>query len=196
MVHMKNRKKLIIALAALICLLIAVLGSHAYLTAETTTRNIITTGGVTIEIKEYADEDMTTPFEDVSGAMPATSVVKIVVLDNIGTSPAWVRIKVDTAVAAADGTALTADSILSLDIDSENWTYSDGWYYWNTALEPGESTTPLFRHVSFNADMQNEYQNSTAEVSVTAQAVQYANNGETVLEAQGWPGEPTGGDGV
>ena len=35
--------------------------------------------------------------------------------------------------------------------------------------------------------MGNEYQNATATVDVLAQAVQTANNGESVMEAQGWP---------
>ena len=35
--------------------------------------------------------------------------------------------------------------------------------------------------------MGNEYQNATATVDVFAQAVQTANNGATVMAAQGWP---------
>ena len=35
--------------------------------------------------------------------------------------------------------------------------------------------------------MGNEYQNSTAAIDVKADAVQTANNGETALDAVGWP---------
>ena len=35
--------------------------------------------------------------------------------------------------------------------------------------------------------MGNEYQNAKAMIDITAIAVQSANNGETVLEATGWP---------
>ena len=35
--------------------------------------------------------------------------------------------------------------------------------------------------------MGNEYQNATATVNVSAQAVQNANNGDTVMDAKGWP---------
>ena len=41
--------------------------------------------------------------------------------------------------------------------------------------------------MTFKADMGNEYQNATATVDVSAQAVQTANNGATVMDAQGWP---------
>ena len=45
----------------------------------------------------------------------------------------------------------------------------------------------MFTKVTFNAAMGNEYQNATATVDVAAQAVQTANNGSTVTDAQGWP---------
>ena len=35
--------------------------------------------------------------------------------------------------------------------------------------------------------MSNEYQYSTAAIDVKADAVQTANNGETALDAAGWP---------
>ena len=35
--------------------------------------------------------------------------------------------------------------------------------------------------------MGNEYQGATATVDVLAQAVQTAHNGDTVVDAQGWP---------
>ena len=41
--------------------------------------------------------------------------------------------------------------------------------------------------VSFAADMGDEYQDAAATVDVFAQAVQTANNGDTVMTAQGWP---------
>ena len=54
-------------------------------------------------------------------------------------------------------------------------------------MKSGEVTEPLFKSVEFAASMGNEYQNSTAQVYVFAQATQTANNGETVQEANGWP---------
>ena len=43
--------------------------------------------------------------------------------------------------------------------------------------------------VTFAPEMGNEYQGSTAHIDVKADAVQVANNGETVLDALGWPQE-------
>ena len=48
----------------------------------------------------------------------------------------------------------------------------------------------LFEQVSFvGTKMGNEYQLCTVVIDVTVQAVQMANNGESVLEAIGWPAD-------
>ena len=41
--------------------------------------------------------------------------------------------------------------------------------------------------MTFDVKMDNRYQGSTATVDVVAQAVQTANNGDTVMDAKGWP---------
>ena len=55
------------------------------------------------------------------------------------------------------------------------------------ALEKSETTAPLFDEIVFSPTMGNDYQNSTAAVTIYVQAVQTANNGNTVWEAAGWP---------
>ena len=75
---------------------------------------------------------------------------------------------------------------MELTRSTNHWTEKDGYYYYTKPLKPGEVTAPIFTAVTFNADMGNEYQNATATVDVFAQAVQTANNGATVMDAQGW----------
>ena len=78
--------------------------------------------------------------------------------------------------------------LVELNLNQNDWKLGqDGYYYYNQALKPGEVTKPIFTAVTFNANMGNEYQKATASVDVSAQAVQTANNGSTVLEAAGWP---------
>ena len=54
-------------------------------------------------------------------------------------------------------------------------------------LTPGNTTEYLFSSVKFSESMDNMYQYSKAIIEVTAQATQVANNGDSVLEAAGWP---------
>ena len=70
---------------------------------------------------------------------------------------------------------------------TENWTEKDGWYYYNEALQPGESTKPLFTTVVFAPSMDNLYRNAQATVVVDVEATQFVHNGQSALEAAGWP---------
>lgn len=183
------KKRLFVAALACICITALAGGTLAYYTAENTAHNVITTGGIDIALQEWADTDKTTPFPEdgVNDVMPGTSVTKIVEVKNTGANDAYIRVKVDKSIDLA-GEGTPDLSLLALDMNQADWTAGeDGYYYYNEVLAPGEVTAPLFTTVSFDTGMDNLYQNSAAEVDVAAYAVQADNNGDTVLEAQGWP---------
>ena len=180
------KKKLLILSLAAICLAITAIGTLAYFTSEGTAHNVITTGGVEIAVQEWADENKQTPFEDLKGIMPGMTVTKIAEIKNTGASDAWVRVKVEKNIKL-QGKGTPDTGLVELTLNTTDWTEKDGYYYYKEALKPGEVTAPIFTAVTFKPDMGNEYQNATATVDVTAQAVQTANNGATVMDAQGWP---------
>lgn len=183
------KKRLFVAALACICITALAGGTLAYYTAENTAHNVITTGGIDIALQEWADTDKTTPFPEdgVNDVMPGTSVTKIVEVKNTGANDAYIRVKVDKSIDLA-GEGIPDLSLLALDMNQADWTAGeDGYYYYNEVLAPGEVTAPLFTTVSFDTGMDNLYQNSAAEVDVAAYAVQADNNGDTVLEARGWP---------
>lgn len=184
------KRRAFAAALIVICLAISAIGTLAYYTAEERAHNVITTGGVEIEVHEWADEEKTEPFPEdgVDDVTPGLEVTKIVEVENTGASAAWIRVLLEMTVTAADGeTELSAD-LVELDYNTEKWTLGDdGYWYYNEALEPGDTTEPLFTTVTFAAEMGNEYQESTCVIDITAQAVQSANNGDSALEAVGWP---------
>ena len=181
-----KRKILILSVLA-ICIATLAAGTLAYYNAETTAHNVITTGGVEIAVQEWADEAKTQPFEDLMGVMPDATVTKIAEVKNTGASDAWIRVRVDKAIKLAGAGEVDLDMVEVI-VDRTYWTDGhDGYYYYHSALKPGETTEPIFSEVTFNAYMGNEYQNATATVDVVAQAVQMANNGKTAMEAVGWP---------
>ena len=117
-------------------------------------------------------------------------VSKIVQVKNIGGQSAWIRVSVDKTIQLAEGVDGDVDlSLISYDLNTDFWTEKDGFYYYNTILQPNEVTEPLFTKVIFSATMSNMYQNSKAVIDVTAQATQVANNGTCALDAAGWPAE-------
>ena len=183
---MKRRIFALAVLAIYVATLAA--GTIAYFTSAGTAHNVITTGAVAIELKEWADEAKTKPFENLDNVMPGTDATKIAEVKNTGESPAWIRVKLEKSITLKEGGEADL-SLLGLDINTTGWTEKDGYYYYNEILQPGETTAPLFTKVTFDAKMGNEYQNAKAEIDLTAQAVQSANNGKTVMEAAGWPGD-------
>lgn len=187
-------KKRIVTLALIVALIaVAAVGSSAYFTAQSKETNVITAGNVKIDLIEMqipADGGEPVPFENVDGVMPGASVSKIVTVKNTGDNAAWVRVSVAKAIELREGVAGEADlSLVSFDVNREYWTEQDGYYYYNAQLKPGAETEPLFTAVSFAAEMGNMYQESTATVSVSAQATQVVHNGGSALEAAGWPAE-------
>ena len=122
------KKKLLILSLLAICIATLAAGSLAYFTANGTAHNVITTGGVAIELHEWADEDKTKPFEDLTDVMPGTAVTKLAEVENTGANDVWVRVKLDVAVVL-DGEELPTEPV-ELDINTDDWTRGeDGYYY-------------------------------------------------------------------
>ena len=198
------KKKVLLLLVLALCLTATTAGTLAYFNDDVTAHNVITSGGVNIAIVEkqaVPGNDGTTelkdfPKEGITGVMPGTSVSKIVKVKNTGASEAWIRVKVDAGITSAptgqnpNGAALST-SVMAYDIQSNDWEYKDGYYYYKQPVASGELTAALFNAVTFSKTMDNTYQNCTANIEISAQAVQTANNGATVLEAKGWPGDDT-----
>ena len=181
------KRKLLILSVLAICIAIVAAGTLAYFTADDTAHNVITSGSVEIALNEWADEAKQTPFEDLEGIMPGMTVTKIAEVTNTGASDAWVRVLITKDILPAGDVEVDPDMV-QLSLNTTDWTLgTDGYYYYNKALAPGETTAPILTAVTFEPTMGNEYQNATATVDVSAQAVQTANNGTTAQTAAGWP---------
>lgn len=188
------KKKLIAAALLVIGIAILSAGTIAYFTSQTTAHNVITSGGVDIVLEEWADEDCTLPYTDKAvPVMPGQSITKIVTVKNTD-ADAFVRAQFHISVFNADGEKIDPKELpnLSKAVVIEcgaDWEKgADGWYYYAEPLEVGQVTPALFSEVVFDGpNMTNEYQNCTVTVDVVAQAVQVANNGESALDAKGWP---------
>jgi len=172
-------------------------GTMAYFTAENVAHNVITSSKVDIHLNEITlkvdpETGESIPFENVTGVMPNEKIDKIVSVENINRSaPAFIRVMVKTDIKLAeiytDKQEYVDYSLIYIDFNKDNWTYQDGYWYYNKVLDTSAETEPLFTKVEFSKDMGNIYQNAEVTVHVIAQAVQNENNpGETALTAQGW----------
>ena len=188
-------KKRIFAFAVVvICLSILASTTLAYFTDTAVARNVITSGGVDIAIEEWQETPaglIPYPSQPIT-VMPGISVSKIVTVRNQD-AQSFIRVKLVLTLKDATGkemeiTSETMEKIIHLIMNNQDWTEKDGWWYYGSAVNTGEATKPLMTGVSFDGiNMTNEYQKCTLEIHVYAQAVQTANNGNTVMEAAGWP---------
>lgn len=188
------KKRLFAVSVMLICVSILASTTLAYFTDVGIARNVITTGGVGIQIVEQQLEDgALKPYPaDPIPVMPGVDVSKIVSVTSVD-QPAWIRAKYTITVLDAQGNRVNfpaadlADAVI-IQPEAGKWTQKDGWFYYADALGAGAATSPLFTEVSFSGpDMGNEYQNCRIVIDVLAQAVQYTHNSGSALTAEGWP---------
>ena len=192
-----KKKILVVAMLAVLAS-IAATGTLAYFTTEESAVNVITSGGIAIEIveKTKADSGAEVDFQEegLINVMPGTSASKIVRIKNTGKSEAWIRVKMESRIVSADGQELPLEigknekePVMERTI-LEGWIDGgDGYYYYNEPVGPEDLTKELIDTVKFNPAMGNEYQGCTANIEISAQAVQTANNGTKVTDAKGWP---------
>ena len=200
---MKRRKAVLTAALALLVALVA-FGTAAFFSGEAHVTNVITTGKIDITLNEYTkegDQLVAWPSKGITGVMPGQSVDKLVSVESVaGSSDAWVRVKVESTITAADGKEnLSTSGMLVFDIQPGWVAGADGYYYYSKPLTAGWTTPELFTKVTFDPSMPNEYQGCTVKVDVFAQAVQVKNNtgtGETPItelttsnynQIAGWP---------
>lgn len=192
---MKRNKRIIAVLAITSILTVMVFQTLAFFTAEDTALNRVTMGNVALILNDDTIDPETEdlepfPEEGFNLVMPGDVVDKIVSVTNDGDNPIWVRIKLDRSIILAGEAADVDFNVLGLDLNDEDWTEgTDGWFYYNEILAPGETTENLFTQVTFPTSLGNAFMNAKVEIDVLAQGVQSQNNGVTVQEAAGWPAE-------
>ena len=120
--------------------------------------------------------------------IPGDVVSKVVTVENVCDHPFYLRVKL---VYGASATELPAEDCFKLDINTENWLYKDGWYYYTGVLQPGEETPEVFSHVEIvGSKVDKSYIGKTLQLTVKAQAVQSENNpieNDDTTTAKGWP---------
>jgi len=179
----RRRQKIVLFAMVMICIAVLASGTMAFFTAEETAYNVITTGVLSMDLVEETADGQPWPEEGVSGVMPGMQVDKIPYVVNDGGIDFWTRICVTMKVSGGDA---LSDRYISLNINRDKWTEKDGYYYYKSALKPGEETEPLFTKVSFAQNMPNKYMNARIEIDVHAEAVQSRNNGSSAVTAAGW----------
>ena len=183
------KKKTIIILIVL-CLITIISVTYAYIVRETNTSSIITFGSLKMDLIETTIKDgeevRVTNHDDmdISNTNTASRIVKV---KNIGNHPMYVRVSLNIEGKTKSKEAIDTTNLVSMNI-KDNWTYKDGYYYYNEVLNPDETTSELIDEIVFNNNyIVDNYDRSKFTLNIKAQAVQSEHNKENVLEAVGWP---------
>ena len=191
-------KKLVATMCATFALIFSLsICSYAYFVSTTSSGgNIISTGYASVILHNETDPSYPTQ-GDTYMIYPGYSVGKSVYVENIGAYPIYVRAKIVGSINLNERYASHEDeidlSLINYSIDYDNWTERDGYYYFNTAVISGKSTTNLLSSVDFSNQMGNIYKDSTIKVKILLEVVQANNNGDTVFDAVGWSSAEEGG---
>ena len=184
---MKAKSKLLLIALTAILLTVLTQPTLAYYTAVGKATNVVTSGGVQLQIHEKTADGSDFPAEGVY-VIPGDIVSKQVSVENVCSHPFYLRLKL---VSGISNEALTPDDCLKLNIDTQNWTYVDGYYYYNVVLQPGETTSALFTQVEIvGSEVDQTHIGSTLSLTVNAYAVQSENNpAKHPWDAFGWPAD-------
>lgn len=175
-----NRKKLILVVTALICVLALSVGvtlaaSFDNDSPKAETTNVVTMGRVDIELIDI--------YTRPNSVGPGQVVPKEVSVENTGDNTAYVRIQIDKAWYEPDTENRLDTSVYDPDYivlnfaNPEDWLLgTDGYYYYQIPLEPGQTAKDLIDSFSLPADWDMEgYFELDGHITVHAEAVQYDN---------------------
>ncbi len=182
---MKARSRLLLIALAAILLTVLTQPTLAYYTTIGKATNVVTSGGIQLQIHEKTADGSDFPAEGVY-IIPGDIVSKQVTIENVCAHPFYLRVKL---VSGSTNEALPAEDCLKMDINTANWTYQDGFYYYNAILQPSEITPALFTQVEIvGSRVDQTHIGSTLNLTVNAYAVQSENNpSEYPWDASGWP---------
>ena len=176
----RSKKKLILLIVALIAII--GLGSlFAYLSDTDQKTNVFTLGSVKIELTE-------TNWNSSNGqnVVPGQPINKNPAINNTGNNPAYVYIKVvNPIVELANGTTgvlfnYTAKSGWTQLDQIEQCGYRVTTYYYNTPLNPSNSTTTLFDTITINDYEANTESDQLLDIYAYGIQSTYLQSGATV----------------
>lgn len=180
------KRKLVLTSAVVLILALLAAGTFAYFTKNARATNVITTGTISIRLNdEIQGGQKTDTGWTLSGVMPGQAVEKAVSVTNTGTSPAWLRVKLDIAVEMAAGKTDTwqGQNVLQFAVNPDWFLAEDGYYYYSKPVAEKAGTAELFAKDSsgqstlmLNPQLPNDYQGCAVTINVLAQAVQVKNN--------------------
>lgn len=187
----KTRNTCLVLAVAVILITLISAPTLAYYTVIGKATNVVTSGDISLAIHEKTADGADFPAEGVT-VLPGDVVGKRVTVENVCAHPFYLRVQLYNP---ATKQVLSVSDCMQVDLNTNDWTVgADGFIYYNTVLQPGQTTQPVFTQVHIVGEkVTRENIGDTLQLTVNAYAVQSENNpAEHPWDAAGWP--ETGGN--
>lgn len=169
-------------------LIISIVGGNtlARVSKQAETDNIIDSGEIKVELLNQTSDGEPMP-ELITHIVPGDTLDNKVTVKNACEHDEYIRITLDKVIyESTDNQIVLDDSKANFLFNEEDWTYKDGYYYYNHILPTGATSECLYDGIYLDTSMGNEYRTAVLEVDILVEAVQSINNGTDVFTAEGW----------
>lgn len=176
----KATKRRALSLALLVCAIVVIGSTIAFLSALTSKEtNPFSFGEIEITVSEPPNVNWETKKVTLVAGGDIPSVARAIII------PIFKNTEESVDPTMGSGGALTApvgNKVVMGDITfvlasdwSDNWFYKDGYFYYKTVLQPGDQTAELLNKVSLTTDddaTREKYASIQIEVEVMAESLQ------------------------
>ena len=186
------KKYLLFILLMIVIVLITITSVTAFITRSTIAKNVITFGSLKMQLLQTSLDENNNEVEvennkDMNMTYKST-FSRIVKIKNLGKHSFFARISLNVIGIDTNNMKFDANQFVTYNINTKDWIYKDGWYYYKKVITQDEMSSNLLTEINFNVnEITTHYPNSKVKLDINAEAVQAENNNENVLEAVGWP---------
>lgn len=181
-----KRTGIIAVVLVLIIAISLVSGSTiAYRTREAKIDNSVYAGNIRVALFNLNENGLPMAEFGLTGCLPGGTYTNIVYGYNDCNYDEFIRVSVEMTCEDKDGTQLDT-SKFHPNYNTEDWTYKDGYWYYNHILTARKESKPLYTSIYFDTSIGNAYRTATLYVNLHVDAVQSINNGNSALLAEGW----------
>lgn len=189
-----SKKSILITLLIIVIALLSITSIIAYITRNTIAKNVITFGSLKMQLlqttlDENNNEVEVNNDEDIN-ITHKSKLSRLVKIKNLGKHDFFARISLNMILIDQNNQEFNANEYVTYKINTEDWFYKNGWYYYKKIVKQNEITSNLITEINFNTNsITSSFPEGKINLDIKAEAVQAENNEENVFDALGWPSE-------
>lgn len=176
----------IVALIFMLAISLVGGGTLAYKTRTGAADSEVSSGNISVKLLNIQNNGEDMP-DLIAGILPGTTIPNVVKVENTCEYDEYIRIKLDCKLYDYNQADADLDiNKVKIHFNENDWTYKDGYYYYNNVLRAGTQTEDFYNGILFDNTMNNKYKTACFDMNILVEAVQSINNSASVFDAQGW----------